>query len=100
MSIRKILYLSLCIQESWAHEEIDMTYFSLPNYTLTNANRRLSLYDGFIIYIHDDFAYTEISDIIPILKTSTLFESIFIKIWKKIMSSEVCNWEHLSTTLI
>ena len=29
----------ICIQESWAHEEMDMKYFSLPNYTLVNANR-------------------------------------------------------------
>ena len=90
----------ICIQESWAHEEMDMKYFSLPNYTLINANRRLSLHGGLIIYIHDDFAYTEISDSIPISKTSTLFESLFIEIWKKTMSSEVRNWKHLSTTHI
>ena len=29
----------ICVQESWAHEEIDKQYFSLPNYTLINANR-------------------------------------------------------------
>ena len=28
----------ICIQESWAHEEMDMKYFSLPNYTLINTN--------------------------------------------------------------
>ena len=90
----------ICIQESWAHEEMDIQYFSLPSYTLINANRRWSLHGGLIIYIHDDFAYTEISDSIPISKTSTLFESLFIEIWKKIMSSEVRNWKHVSTTLI
>ena len=79
----------ICIQESLAHEEMDMKYFSLPNYSLINANRRLNLHGGLIIYIHDDFAYTEISDSIPISKTSTLFESLFIEIWKKTMSSEV-----------
>ena len=70
----------ICIQKSWDHEEMDIKYFSLPNYTLINANRRLSLHGGLIIYIHDDFAYTEISDNIPISETSTLFESIFIEI--------------------
>ena len=70
----------ICIQESWAHEEMDIKYFSLPNYILINANRRLSLHGGLIIYIHGDFAYTEISDSIPISKTSTLFESLFIEI--------------------
>ena len=90
----------ICIQESWAYEEMDTKYFSLPNYTLINANRRLSLHGGLIIYIHDDFVYTEISDSIPISKTSILFESLFIEIWKKTMSPEVRNWKHLSTTLM
>ena len=73
----------ICIQESWAHEEIDIKYFSLANYTLINANRRLSLHGGLIIYLHDDFAYKELNDNIPISKTSKLFESLFLEIWKK-----------------
>ena len=39
----------VCIQVSWGHEEIDIRYFSLPNYTLINANRRLSLHGGLIL---------------------------------------------------
>ena len=73
----------ICIQESWGHEEIDIKYFSLPNYTLINANRRLSLHGGLITYIHDDFAFKELNDMIPISSTSTLFESLFVEIWKK-----------------
>ena len=73
----------ICIQESWGHEEIDIRYFSLPNYTLINANRRLSLHGGLITYIHDDFAFKELNDMIPISSTSTLFESLFVEIWKK-----------------
>ena len=69
----------ICIQESWGHEEIDIRYFSLPNYTLINANRRLSLHGGLITYIHDDFAFKELNDMIPISSTSTLF----VEIWKK-----------------
>ena len=73
----------ICIQESWGHEEIDIRFFSLPNYTLINANRRLSLHGGLITYIHDDFAFKELNDIIPISSTSTLFESLFVEIRKK-----------------
>ena len=73
----------ICIQESWGHEEIDIRYFSLPNYTLINANRRLSLHGGLITYIHDDFAFKELNDMIAISSTSTLFESLFVEIWKK-----------------
>ena len=29
----------ICIQESWGHEGIDMSYFSLPNYKMINQNR-------------------------------------------------------------
>ena len=73
----------ICIQESWAHEEIYTKYFSLTNYTLISANRRLSLHGGLIIYLHDGFAYKELNDNISISKTSILFESLFLEIWKK-----------------
>ena len=52
----------ICIQESWVHEEIDIKHFSHRNYTLINANRRLSLHGGLIIYLHDDFAYKELNE--------------------------------------
>ena len=74
---------AICIQESWAHNGIDMRYFSLPNYTMVNQNRRLSTHGGLIIYIHDDFAYKELNNQLPITCTSTLFESLFIEMWRK-----------------
>ena len=66
----------ICIQESWGHEGIDMSYFSLPNYKMINQNRRLSAHGGLITYIHDDFAYKELNSELPITSTSTLFESL------------------------
>ena len=74
---------AICIQESWAHYGIDMRYFSLLNYTMVNQNRRLSTHGGLIIYIHDDFAYKELNNQLPITCTSTLFESLFIEMWRK-----------------
>ena len=47
----------ICIQESWAHEFIEMSQFSFPNYTMLFENRRLSTHGRLIMYIHDDFAY-------------------------------------------
>ena len=90
------------IQESWSHEEIDITYFSLPNYTLINANRRLSLHGGLITYIHDDFTFKELNDMLPISGTSTLFESLFIEIWKKNSHHQkyVRNRKYLSITCV
>ena len=45
------------MQESWAHENVEMSQFLLPNYSLIFENRRLSTHGGLIMYIHDDFAY-------------------------------------------
>ena len=46
----------ICIQESWGHEEMEMSYFSLPNYSMVFKNKRVSTHGGIILYIHDDFA--------------------------------------------
>ena len=73
----------ICIQESWAHNEMDMNYFSIPNYTMVNQNRRPSTHGGLITYIHNDFAYRELSNELPSTLTSTLFESFFIEVWRK-----------------
>ena len=73
----------ICIQESWGHEGIDMSYFSLPNYKMIIQTRRLSAHGGLITYIHDDFAYKELNSELPITSTSTLFESLFLEVWQK-----------------
>ena len=72
----------ICIQESWAHEGIEMSQFSLPNYTMLFENRRLNTHEGLIMYIHDDFAYKERNKEI-LSRTSNLFESQFVEIWRK-----------------
>ena len=73
----------ICIQESWCHDEIDINCFSLPNYTLINSYRRLTAHGGLIMYVHDDFAFNEINENLPITHTSTLFESLFVEVWRK-----------------
>ena len=73
----------ICIQESWSHDRIDMSYFSLSNYTMVNRNRRLSAHGSLITYIHDDFAYRELNNMFPDTVTSNLFESLSIEIWQK-----------------
>ena len=73
----------ICIQESWGHEEMEMSYFSLPNYSMVYKNRRLSTHGGLILYIHDDFAFKELNNEIAISHESNLFESIFVELWRK-----------------
>ena len=71
------------IQESWAHENVDMSQFLLPNYSLIFENRQLSTHGGLIMYVHDDFVYKDLNQEIIISGTSTLFESHFGEIWRK-----------------
>ena len=73
----------ICTQESWTHENVDMSQFLLPNYSLIFENRRLSTHGCLIMYIHDDFAYKDLNQEIAIFSTSTLFESHFIKICRE-----------------
>ena len=73
----------ICVQESRCHDEIDIYCFSLPNYTLINSYRRLTAHGGLIMYVHDDFAFKEINEKLPITHTSTLFESLFVEVWRK-----------------
>ena len=35
------------------------------------------------MYVHDDFAFKEINEILPITHTSTLIKSLFVEVWKK-----------------
>ena len=71
----------ICVQETWNHEGTDTNCFSLPNYTLITANRRLTAHGGLITYVHNDFAYKEIN--IGTTNESNLFESLFIELWRK-----------------
>ena len=64
----------------------------IKNVVLFHNNRRLSMHGGLITYIHDDFTSKELNEIILISGTSTLFESLFIEIWKqKFSPSEISN---------
>ena len=67
---------AICIQESWGPEEMEMSYFFLPNYSMVN-------HGGLILHIHDDFACKELNNEIAFLYESNLFESMSVEIWRK-----------------
>ena len=73
----------ICIQESWGHEGMEMSYFSLPNYSMVFENKRLSTHGGLILYVHDDFEYRSLSNELIMAPESKLFESIFVEIGRK-----------------
>ena len=51
----------ICIQESWGHEEMEMSYFSLPNYSMVFENRRLSTHGGLILYVLGPERFTDLT---------------------------------------
>ena len=51
----------ICIQESWAQEDLEMSQFLLTNYSSIFENKRLTTHGGLIMYIHDDFAYKNLN---------------------------------------
>ena len=40
---------AICIQESWGHEEMEMSYFSLPIFSTVVKYRRLNTHGGLIL---------------------------------------------------
>ena len=73
----------ICIQESWGHDGIDLSYFSnflCRIHKMINQNRRLSAHGGLITYIHDGFAYRKLNNELPVTATPTLFESLFLEV--------------------
>ena len=68
----------ICVQESWCHDEIDINCFSLPNYTLINSYRRLTAHGGLIMYVHDDFAFKEIDEKLPITHTHLHYLKVYL----------------------
>ena len=68
----------ICVQESWCHDEIDIKCFSLPNYTLINSYRRLTAHGGLIMYVHDNFAFKEINEILPITHTHLHYLKVYL----------------------
>ena len=41
------------------------------------------MHGGLITYIHNDFTYRELNNELPITLASTLFESLFLEVWRK-----------------
>ena len=73
----------ICLQETWGHEDVDMSFYNLPNYSMVYENRRLSAHGGLLIYIRNDFSYTKLNLDNRITETSNVFESLVIEVWRK-----------------
>ena len=66
------------LQGTCFDENTDLTFYSLPGYTLLSDAYRISSHCGVAIYLHNDFSYERKF----LNNTSPLFESISIEIWK------------------
>ena len=72
----------ITLQETWADNETDMIFFNLPNYTMVYEDSRLSKHDGLVTYIHNTFSFERLSYNIY-NQNSTVYESMFLKTYKK-----------------
>ena len=61
----------ICLPESWGHENVDMSFYNLPNYSMVYENRHLSAHSGLLIYISNDFSYTKLNLCSILTKGST-----------------------------
>ena len=72
----------ITLPETWADNETDMNFFNLPNYTMVYEDSCLSKHGGLVTYIHNTFSFERLSDNMY-NQNSTVYESIFLKIYKK-----------------
>ena len=77
----------ICLQETWGHEYVDISFYNLLNYLMVYENRRLSAHGGLLIYIRNDFSYTKLNLDNRITETSNVFESLVIEFWRKIANT-------------
>ena len=74
--------LVICIQESWGHEEMEMSYFSLPNSSMVFKNRRLSRHGGLILYMMILHIRSSIMKL-QFHKNRTYLKGFFVELWRK-----------------
>ncbi len=68
----------ITLQETWFSDVTDVSFYSIPGYTLVSETCRITTHGGVAIYIHNDFSYEE-----KIYNnTSAVFENIAIEIWR------------------
>ena len=72
----------ITLQETWADNETEINFFTLPNYTMVYDDSRLSKHGGLVTYIHNTFTFERLSDDIY-NQNSTVYESMFLKIHNK-----------------
>ena len=73
----------ITLQETWADNETDMNFFNIPNYTMVYEDSRLSKHGGLVTYIHNTSSFERLSSDNMYNQNSTVYESMFLKIYKK-----------------
>ena len=74
----------ITLQKTWAHNETNMNLFNLPNYAMVYDDSRLSKHGGLVTYIYNTFFFERLTDDIY-NQNSTVYKSMFLKIYKKII---------------
>ena len=72
----------ITLQEIHINSNADIPYFELPGYTLVYDLARINSFGGVAIYGHDSFSFTRL-DIDTFKQTSSVYESMYLKIYNK-----------------
>ena len=67
----------MCIQESWLEGESIIDLSQLDNYNLISKGKYCSGHGGLMIYLHNDFEYEPLSDIV---EHTTGCEQLFLNL--------------------
>jgi len=67
----------ITLQGTCFDEHTDLTYYSIPGYTLISDAYRISTHCGVAIYLHNDFSYHR-----KFNNVSVVYESLAIEIWR------------------
>ena len=80
---------AICLQETWLSSNSDVSFYSLPNYTLISQSKHVSAHGGLAIYLSNSHTYNIYNEIVR----SDIFENQIIEIQNGINNQKliICN---------
>ena len=84
LSSRDVSFSAICLQECWLHEDHDLSILEIPNYQMVAKTRKCCGHGGLLIYLHQDFTYTEIKT-----PDSDIWESLSLEIFHENLKNKI-----------
>jgi hypothetical protein len=70
-------FSAICIQETWLHDDLDLSLLQLKHYQCISQGYRCSSHGGLMVYLRDDYNYSRIN----CHPGSETWEGLFLKIY-------------------